>query len=215
MTLPSLIRVIVADDHDILRAGVKQFIDNELDMRVTAEAATGDDVIRLVRSESFDIVLLDISMPQKNGIDCLKIIRQFNATLPILILSSFPEKSYAMNMLKLGANGYFQKGDNPAELIEAIRKVAAGHTFVSSDTAETLTDALARPSSKGPHELLSTREYQVFHKLALGGKNGEIAKELNLSTKTVSTYRTRILGKFNAQTNAELTRYAMKNGLMN
>ena len=213
--MPELIRVLVADDHGILRAGIRQFIDSEPDMRVSGEASTGDEALELVRSKTFDVVLLDISMPRKNGIDCLRAIRQFNNTLPVLIVSNFPEKLYAINMLSMGANGYFQKSDNPAELIKAIRKVAVGHSYLSSNTAEILADELVRPSPKKPHELLSEREYQIFHRLAAGGAVTQISLDLNLSTKTISTYRARVLSKLQLKTNADLTRYAIKNGLIN
>jgi len=208
------IRVLVADDQEILRVGVRKFIEDQPDMRVTAEAATGEEVLRLVRSEIFDIVLLDSSMPRKNGVDCLRAIRQFNETLPILVVSNFPEKQYALSMLRLGANGYFQKSDRPEELIKAVRKVVGGHTYLSRNAAEIFASALARPDSKEPHDMLSAREYQVFHKLAAGVKAYQIARELNLSTKTVSTYRARVLGKIGVNGNAELIRYAMKNSLL-
>src|SRR5687767_4170099 len=151
--MSELIRVLVADDHEIVRAGIKQFIADEPDMRVTGEAATGEEVLNLVRSEMFDILLLDISMPQKNGIDCLRAIKQSHPTLPVLIVSGYPESLYALNMFRLGADGYFPKSAPPTELIRAIRTVAGGHRYLTHDTADQLATQLARPAEKEPHEL--------------------------------------------------------------
>ncbi len=211
--MPDVIRILLADDHEIVRAGIKQFIADEPDMRVAAEAATGEEVLRLVRSEIFDLVLLDIFMPHKNGIDCLRAIRQFNATLPVLIVSGYPENQYAINMFRLGANGYLPKSAPPEDLLKAIRTIARGHRYVTHNTADQLATELANPSRK-PHEALSEREFQVFHKLATGVKANQIARDLNLSVKTVSTYRARVLVKLQLRTNADVTHYAMKNGLV-
>ena len=212
--MSDMIRILVADDHAIVRMGIRQFIDDQPDMRVCGEASTGNEVIKLVRSEVFDVVLLDISMPEKNGIDCLKIIRQLNPTLPVLIVSGFPEDRYAMHMFRGGANGYISKNAAPSELIKAIRTVARGHRYLTPQMTDRMTAELATPNAKEPHETLSEREFQIFHKLAAGESASNIARDLNLSTKTVSTYRTRVLGKLKLSTNADLTHYSMKKGLV-
>ena len=211
--MPSLIRILIADDHEIVRAGFAQFISDQGDMQVAGEATSGDEVIAMVRKEDFDVVLLDISMPDKNGIDCLRIIRQVKPSLAVLILSGFPEEQYAVNMLRSGANGYISKNAPPAELLRAIRVVARGKRYLSQTAADLVSAELSNPTDKKMHEMLSQREFQIFHKLAAGQSPTEIADELHLSVKTVSTYRARVLEKMNLHTNADLTYYAIKNAL--
>jgi DNA-binding NarL/FixJ family response regulator len=208
------IRILIADDHEIVRAGFAQFIADQGDMQVTAEASTGDEVIEKVRREEFDVVLLDISMPNKNGIDCLRIIRQSRPELAVLILSGYPEAHYAVNMLRSGANGYISKNAPPEELIRAIRVVARGKRYLSETAADLVSAELERPTDKKLHETLSEREFQIFRKLAAGQSPTQIADELHLSVKTVSTYRARVLEKMNLKTNADLTYYAIKNALL-
>jgi DNA-binding NarL/FixJ family response regulator len=208
------IRILIADDHEIVRAGFAQFIADQGDMQVTAEASTGDEVIEKVRREDFDVVLLDISMPNKNGIDCLRIIRQSRPELAVLILSGYPEAHYAVNMLRSGANGYISKNAPPEELIRAIRVVARGKRYLSETAADLVSAELERPTDKKLHETLSEREFQIFRKLAAGQSPTQIAEELHLSVKTVSTYRARVLEKMNLKTNADLTYYAIKNALL-
>jgi len=208
------IRILIADDHDIVRAGFAQFIADQGDMKVTGEASTGDEVIALIRSDQFDVVLLDISMPHKNGIDCLRVIRQINPTLPVLMLSGYPEEHYAVNLLRSGASGYISKNAPPEELMRAIRVVARGKRYLSETAADLVSAELAHPTDKKLHETLSEREFQIFRKLAAGQSPTEIAEELHLSVKTVSTYRARVLEKMNLKTNADLTYYAIKNSLL-
>jgi len=208
------IRILIADDHDIVRAGFAQFIADQGDMKVTGEAATGDEVIALIRRDQFDVVLLDISMPHKNGIDCLRVIRQINPTLPVLMLSGYPEEHYAVNLLRSGASGYISKNAPPEELMRAIRVVARGKRYLSETAADLVSAELAHPTDKKLHETLSEREFQIFRKLAAGQSPTEIAEELHLSVKTVSTYRARVLEKMNLKTNADLTYYAIKNSLL-
>lgn len=208
------IRILIADDHEIVRAGFAQFIADQGDMKVTGEASTGDEVIALIRREQFDVVLLDISMPHKNGIDCLRVIRQINPTLPVLMLSGYPEEHYAVNMLRSGASGYISKNAPPEELMRAIRVVARGKRYLSETAADLVSAELAHPTDKKLHETLSEREFQIFRKLAAGQSPTEIAEELHLSVKTVSTYRARVLEKMNLKTNADLTYYAIKNSLL-
>jgi DNA-binding NarL/FixJ family response regulator len=208
------IRILIADDHDIVRAGFAQFIADQGDMKVTGEASTGDEVIALIRRDQFDVVLLDISMPHKNGIDCLRVIRQINPTLPVLMLSGYPEEHYAVNLLRSGASGYISKTAPPEELMRAIRVVARGKRYLSETAADLVSAELAHPTDKKLHETLSEREFQIFRKLAAGQSPTEIAEELHLSVKTVSTYRARVLEKMNLKTNADLTYYAIKNSLL-
>jgi two-component system, NarL family, invasion response regulator UvrY len=208
------IRILIADDHAIVRAGFAQFISDQPDMRVEAEAANGDDAIRLVRERDFDVVLLDIAMPDKNGIDCLRIIRQSKPRLPVLILSGYPEAYYAINLLRAGANGYVPKDAAADTLVHAIRVVARGKKYLSETAADLVSAELRRSSDRKLHETLSEREFQVFRKIAEGHTPTQIAAELCLSVKTVSTYRARILEKLRLKTNADLTYYAISNGLL-
>ena len=212
--MAQLIRILIADDHEIVRAGFAQFIEDQDDMEIACEAATGDEVIALIRKESFDVVLLDISMPHKNGIDCLRVIRQIDENLPVLVLSGFPEEHYAVNMLRSGANGYIAKNAPPEELLKAIRVVARGKRYLSETAAELVSAELARPTERKLHEMLSAREFQIFRKLAAGQSPTEIGDELHLSVKTVSTYRARVLEKMGLKTNADLTYYAIKHALV-
>ncbi|MEO8038902.1 MAG: response regulator transcription factor [Betaproteobacteria bacterium] len=209
-----MIRILIADDHEIVRAGFAQFIADQHDMEIGAEAATGDEVIALIRKDSFDVVLLDISMPHKNGIDCLRVIRQIDERLPVLVLSGFPEEHYAVNLLRSGANGYISKDAPPEELLKAIRVVARGKRYLSESAAELVSAELSRSTDRKLHETLSAREFQIFRKLAGGQSPTEIADELHLSVKTVSTYRARVLEKMSLKTNADLTYYAIKNALV-
>ncbi len=212
--MPPLIRILIADDHEIVRAGFAQFIEDQDDMEIAAEAATGDEVIALIRKESFDVVLLDISMPHKNGIDCLRVVRQIDEALPVLVLSGFPEEHYAVNMLRSGANGYIAKNAPPEELLKAIRVVARGKRYLSETAAELVSAELAHPTERKLHEMLSAREFQIFRKLAAGQSPTAIGDELHLSVKTVSTYRARVLEKMGLKTNADLTYYAIKHALV-
>jgi DNA-binding NarL/FixJ family response regulator len=216
MAVPPTIRLLIADDHQIVRAGLAQFIAEQGDMTIAAEASTGDEVIDLVREHEFDVILMDISMPSKNGIDTLRIIRQTRPDLPVLMLSGYPEQHYAVNLLRAGASGYLAKDAPPAEMIRAIRVVARGSRYLSETAAELVSVELTRPegSAKPMHESLSEREFQIFRKLAAGQSATAIGQELHLSVKTVSTYRSRVMEKLNLKTNADLTYYAIKNALL-
>lgn len=216
MSSPQQIRLLIADDHQIVRAGIAQFVAEEGDMVVAAQAASGDEVLDLVRHNSFDVVMLDISMPDKSGIDTLRVLRQTHPDLPVLMLSGFPEEHYAVNLLRAGASGYIAKDADPSEMIRAIRIVARGKRYLSETAAELVSAELSRPegSAKALHEGLSVREFQIFRKLAAGQSPTEIGEELHLSVKTVSTYRARVLEKMNLKTNADLTYYAIKHGML-
>jgi len=207
------LRILIADDHQIVRAGLAQFLSDQGDIEVAGEAANGDELLDLVRREAFDVVLLDIAMPGKNGIDCLRVLRQIKPELPVLVLSGYPEAHYAVNLLRSGASGYLSKDAPPDELIRAIRVVARGRKYLSETAADLVSAKLSDPEEKKLHEQLSEREFQIFRKLATGESPTRIANELNLSVKTVSTYRARVLEKMNLKTNADLTYYAIKNAL--
>ena len=209
-----MIRILIADDHAIVRAGLKQFIADQLDMQVTGEAATGSETIALVRSQEFDIVLLDISMPDKNGIDTLKTVKQIRPDLPVLILSGHAEEQYAVNLLRAGASGYLNKETASTQLVGAVRTAVQGRKYVSPTLAQVLAEGISGTGDEPLHGSLSQREFQIFCKLAGGQAVSQIAEELHLSVKTVSTYRTRVLEKMGMKSNADLTYYAVKNGLI-
>lgn len=208
-----MIKILVADDHPIVRQGLKQILSEYPDMTVVEEAGTGKDVLVKVGKKDFDIVLLDISMPGRNGLDILKELKAKKPKLPVLVLSIYPEDQYAVRVLKLGAAGYLTKESVPEELVAAIRKVARGRKYVSNSLAEKLATDLEINAEKAPHENLSDREYQVMSMIASGKRLKDVAEELSLSIKTISTYRSRIMEKMNMRNNAELIRYALQNGL--
>lgn len=206
--------ILLVDDHSIVRQGLKNLIELEADLQVTGEASSGIEALKLVRGNSYDIVVLDISMPDKNGVDTLHDLKHIAPDLPVLILSGYAEQQYALNLIRSGCKGYLSKDADSDEIIKAIRTIANGKRYISSELAELMSNELSHPSEKLLHETLSDREFQVFFKLAGGLSPTEIASELNISIKTVSTYRSRILEKMSLKTNADLTYYAIKNGLL-
>jgi len=212
--IPSMIRIIIADDHAIVRAGLKQFLAAEKDMVVTGEAADGMETLACVRKAECDVVLLDISMPGKNGIDTLRQLKRSRPELPVLILSAYSEEQFAVSLLRAGANGYISKETASEQLVAAIRTVIAGGKYVSPGVAQVLVSDLSSDSDKPPHATLSKREFQIFYRLASGESVSKIAEELFLSVKTVSTYRARILEKMQMSSNANLTYYAVKNKII-
>lgn len=208
-----MIRILIADDHAIVRQGLKQIIEENTDMRVVAEAANGVEALRKMREVDCDVALLDISMPGKGGIDVLKQIREENRKLPVLILSIYPEDQYAVRLIKAGASGYMTKESAPAEVVEAVRRVASGKKYISPTVAEMLANELGAADERLPHQTLSDREYQIFLLLASAKTPTEIAEALALSVKTVSTHRRRILEKMCLRNNAEVMHYAMERRL--
>lgn len=208
-----MIRILIADDHAIVRAGLKQFVADQADMTVVGEAATGAETVSLVRTEPYDVVLLDISMPDRNGVDTLKQLKQIRPEMPVLMLSAHAEEQYAVNLLRAGAAGYVSKETASTQLVQAIRTVTRGRKYVSPDLAQVLADGVTGQGDAPLHASLSQREFQIFCKLAGGMPVSKIAAELFLSVKTVSTYRSRVLEKMAMKTNADLTYYAIKNGL--
>jgi two-component system invasion response regulator UvrY len=209
-----MIRVLIADDHAIVRQGLRQILADTHDMEVVAEAADGFETLQRLRETPCDMIVLDISMPKKNGVDVLRQIRQDHPKLPVLILSMFPKDQYAVRLLKGGAAGYLSKESVPEQLVEAIRTVASGRRFIGPETAELLAMEISRDLDHPSHELLSNREFEILRLLASGNTVSEVGDMLNLSVKTVSTYRSRILKKMNLNNNAELTYYAVKNNLV-
>jgi len=209
-----MIKILVADDHAVVRQGVKQILADVKDMTVKDEAQNGMETLKKVAEQDFDVVLLDISMPGRSGLEVLEDIKVRHPKLPVLILSMHPEEQYAVRALKAGASGYLTKASAPQELIGAIRKAAGGGKYVTASLAEKLVDQLEIDTEKLPHELLSNREHQVMLMLAGGKSVSDIADELNLSVKTISTYRTRVMSKMGMKKNAELTLYAVHNKLI-
>ncbi len=207
-------RIFLADDHTMFREGVKQVLSGTAEFEVVGEAGSAAEVLDKVRQLPCDIVILDISMPGRDGIDVLKQLRQLNPHLQVLILSMYPEDQYAARAIKGGASGYLTKNKASAELIEALRRIASGRKYISADVAEQLAIDLERGEEKPLHQKLSDREYQVMCMLASGKTVGQISEELAISVSSVSTMRARILKKFGMKTNAELTRYALKHDLV-
>ncbi len=207
------IRVLIADDHAIVRQGLRQILSDTADLTVAGEAENGVQAVQMVRAGEWDVVLMDVSMPDRNGIDALKLIKKEFPRLPVLILSMYPEEQYAIRALKAGAAGYLTKQSAPELLVTAIRQVASGKKYVSPSLAEELANAIGDDSERAPHEKLSDREYQTLCMIASGKTPAEIAEALNLSVKTVSVYRARLLEKMHLRNNAELTHYGLKHGL--
>ncbi|MDO8281495.1 MAG: response regulator transcription factor [Thermodesulfovibrionia bacterium] len=209
-----MIKILIVDDHAIVREGLKQILSETSDIVVTDEANNGQEALEKVWHNKYDVVLLDISMPGRNGLEILKQIKHDNKALHVLILSVSPEEQYAVRALKAGASGYLTKESTPNELIEAIRKVSAGKKYVSSSLAERLATHLEAKSEDSLHDSLSDREYEVMCMIASGKAVKEIAENLCLSAKTISTYRSRIMEKMEMKNNAQLTHYAISNRLV-
>ncbi len=207
------IHVLIADDHAIVRQGLKQILSETEDLVVAGEAEDGVEALRLARHQRWDVFLLDVSMPNRNGIDTLKQLKKEFPRLPVLILSMHPEEHYAVRAIKSGAAGYLTKQSAPELLVTAIRQVAGGKRFISPTLAEHLAAAISDDGEKLPHERITDREYQVLSRISSGKTITQIADELSLSVKTVSEYRKRLLEKMRLETTAELIRYGVEHGL--
>ena len=209
-----MIRILIADDHAVVRRGLRQTVSEEHDITVVGEASNAQELLGLVRKQPCDVVVLDISMPGRSGLDVLIELHREHPKLPILVLSMHSEDQYAMRALRIGAAGYLTKETAPEELVKAIRKAVAGGKYVTPSLAEKLALGLGRDSERPLHETLSEREYQVLCLIASGKSVTEISADLSLSVKTISTYRARILEKMNLKNNAELMHYAIHNRLV-
>jgi len=209
-----MIRILIADDHPLIREGFKKILREQPDLTIAKEARTGQEALDFALKEKLDIVLLDIGMPDKSGLEVLKELKIHHPKLPVLMLSMYPEDRFAIRAIRGGASGYITKESASEDLVLAIRKILAGGRYVSPALAEKLASDIQTPSTKSPHETLSDREFEILGLIASGKTVSQIAEKLNLSVKTISTYRSRILDKMNMTTNAELTHYAISNKLV-
>ena len=209
-----MLRILIADDHAFVRRALKQLLLEEYPSAAVGEVGDAESLVTEVISNGWDIIICDMNMPGRSGLDALGQIKQIAPQIPVLIMSMYPEDQYALRVLKAGASGYLGKETIHEHLIKAIQTVQLGKKFITPTVAEKLADAVRDNSEKEPHELLSDREFDVFKLLAAGSSVSEIAQQLSLSTTTVSTYRTRILSKMNIRSNADLTRYALEHKLI-
>lgn len=209
-----MIKVLIADDHTVVRQGLKQILADDPQLAVVGEAADGNEVLTALETLSVDALVLDITMPGRNGLDVLKEVKRKRPALPVLVLSMHPEDQFAIRILRAGAAGYITKESAPEELVGALRKVCSGGKYVSPQLAEKLAVFIGDETTRPPHEKLSDREFEVLRMLARGKTVTEVAEELLLSVKTVSTYRSRVLEKMKMTSNADLTRYALQNQLI-
>jgi two-component system invasion response regulator UvrY len=209
-----MLRLLIADDHPVFRRGLKQIIAETADMVVGGEAADGHEALSLARTGHYDVVLLDITMPTKDGLDVLAVLNKERPAVPVLVLSMHPEEQFAVRALRSGASGYLTKESAPDELLAAIRKVSSGGKYVTASLAEQLVSIVGASGETSAHDALTAREYQVMCLIASGKTVSEAARELSLSVKTVSTYRARILEKLHVENNAQLIRYAIQSQLV-
>jgi len=205
-----MIRILIADDHTVVRRGLKQILLEEFSSAFIEEVANAEDMIKKIMSNPWDVVVSDLSMPGRSGLDALLQIKHSYPNLPVLILSIHPEEHYALRVLKAGASGYLSKDSAPDELVKAVKKVLLGKKYISPAVAENLAATLSSDMDKAPHEQLSDREFDVMKLLASGKSVSEIADMLSLSVTTISTYRARVMGKMNLKTNPDLTKYAIE-----
>ena len=210
-----MIRILVADDHTIVREGLKQILAKHSDLQVAGEAANGNDVLHLVRDNKWDVLVTDMSMPGRNGLELIKLVKQTQPALPVLVLSMYDEEQYAVRAIRAGASGYLNKESASEQLVSAIRTVAAGGVYASAAVTQALFSTLRNNRGAQPHEQLSGRELQVLQMIAAGQSITEIAELLSLSPKTVSTHKSRMLEKMNMSNQAELIRYAIEHRLTN
>jgi two-component system, NarL family, invasion response regulator UvrY len=206
-----MIKILIVDDHMIFREGIKKVLAAASDIKVSGEAGNGNDALLALTRNNYDVVLQDLALPDIEGLDLLRRIKKLNPDLRVLILSFFPEEQFAIRVLKEGASGYLTKESVPDDLINAIRKAAGGGKYVSAALAESLAGSVTGEKERRPHELLSSREFQIFSMIAAGKSVKEMASELSLSRTTVTSYRSRIFQKLNFKTNADLIRYAIEN----
>ncbi len=210
-----MLKLLISDDHFLIRKGLRQLLEENLPVARLDEAEDGPGTLELVRANRYDAIVLDISMPGKDGLDLIRDIKELTPTAQVIVLSIQPEEQYAIRAFRLGASGCLNKAGNPGEIVEAVKTVVGGRRYLSAKAQELLLDDVSRAAGAGlPHESLSDREFQVFRLLASGKPIGEISELLSLSVKTVSTYRARVLQKMGMDNNAQLTHYAFKHGLV-
>lgn len=209
-----MIKILIADDHPVVREGLKQVISKASDMQVADEAVNGQEALTKISEQKFDVVVLDVGMPGRDGLEILKDINRDHPKLPVLVLSMYPEDQVAIRALNAGASGYMNKETAPKELVNAIRKIYLGGKYVSESLAEKFASGLYMHAKETPQEQLSDREFQVLRMIASGKETSEIADELFISVKTVRTYRDRILEKLNLKNDVEITHFAMKHNLL-
>ncbi len=209
-----MIKIFIADDHPLVRKGIKDILEEEIDLKVIGDAAYPHEVLDGLKRLEPDVLITDLSMPGRSGLDLVADIKQLFPKLPILVLTMHPEDRFAVRALKAGAYGYLTKDSKPEELIKAVRQVVTGRKYITASLAEKLATEIDKDISKMPHELLSDREFQIMRLIASGKKVSEIADKLSISIRTVNTYRSRILEKMNMKTNAELTMYSIENNLI-
>jgi two-component system invasion response regulator UvrY len=209
-----MINLFLADDHPIVLQGIRQMLSNCDDIRIVGEASNGSELLDNLKKTACDVLIMDIKMPDRNGIELLQQIRQDYPELPVLIFSMFPEEQYGPRYLRLGASGYLSKAAAPVELINAVRRIADGYKYISPALAEVLLDDLEIGHPEAPHKVLSDREFEILRKIVVGKKINEIAAELCISASTVRTYKGRILKKMKINNEAELVRYALYHHLI-
>ena len=209
-----MIRILIADDHPLVRAGLRQLLSEDPDVAEIGEAGSGNEALNKLREGGWNLLLLDINMPDRNGLDILRNVNSSYPETKVLVLSGFSERLYALNVLRAGASGYLPKECAPAELLSAVKAVAAGRRYVSAELSEMLASSLGAKQDQPAHGRLTEREFQVFYKIAGGQSVSSIGNELCLSVKTVSTYRSRIMEKMHFTSNADITTYALKNSLI-
>jgi two-component system invasion response regulator UvrY len=207
-------RILIADDHAILRKGLKEILLEEYPSAYIEEVGDADALFKKTLNSEWDVIITDLSMPGRSGLEALREIKQYSPKIPVLVLSIYPEDQYATRVLKAGASGYINKDAAPTELVKAVQRVLQGRKYITTSIAEKLANNLSMDTDKAPHELLTDREFDVMKLLASGKPVLEIAKILSLSPTTISTYRARILDKMNLKNNSDLTRYALNNGLI-
>ncbi|EGI75833.1 response regulator [Hylemonella gracilis] len=209
-----MIRVILCDDHAVVRRGIRDTLAETVDIQIVGEAGSYSEVRELLRTVPCDVLVLDLNLPGRSGLEVLASLRETDTQIKVLVVSMFPEDQYAIRCLRAGAQGYLNKAGNPAEMVTAVRTISQGRKYVTPDVAQMLVDNLATPSTEALHNSLSERELQTLLKIASGKRLSDIAEELMLSPKTVSVYRSRVLEKLKLANNAELTVYAIRNGLV-
>ncbi len=210
----ALIKVMLCDDHALIRRGIRDTLSDSTDIEVVGEAGDYGELRTLMRDKTCDVLVLDINMPGRSGLDVLHVLKDEGATMRVLVVSMYPEDQYAIRALKAGAYGYVNKGGDPALILDAVRTVAQGRKYVTPEIAQMLVESLTTPSTGNAHEKLSDRELQTLIMIASGKRLSDIAEELNLSPKTVSVYRARVLEKLSLTNNSEMTVYAIRNGLV-